>query len=36
MRELHQAEAAIVHWPLHKLYVYAGMAAAMSGKRFPP
>ncbi|BBE51779.1 hypothetical protein OYT1_ch2263 [Ferriphaselus amnicola] len=34
MSVLHQPEPVVMSWPLHKLFMYAGIAAAMSGTTF--
>lgn len=34
MQVLHQPEPIIVAWPLLKLFTYARLAAAMSGRKF--
>lgn len=34
MSVLHQPEPVVMSWPLPKLFMYAGVAAAMTGKNF--
>jgi len=34
MNVLHQPEPIVMAWPLPKLYMWAGIAAAMSGRKF--
>lgn len=34
MSVMHQPEPIIVVWPIEKLFMYAKLAAAMSGRKF--
>jgi len=34
MQVLNQAEPIVMSWPLPKLFMWAGIAAAMSGRKF--
>ncbi|WP_435626983.1 hypothetical protein [Candidatus Ferrigenium straubiae] len=34
MNVLHQPEPIVMSWPLPKLFMYAGIAASMSGRKF--